>query len=777
MKHFGDFVDVVVEIEIGIQNLAAILLAMHEINNKVYIKFTSNSLLSDTTLNLTCRTNPTSYTNCVNTSISLMDYSFGGQGIQVAIGAVANNLTQAMAAIFQDSDIAQIGYNPGIVRESHLQIRFHICLGSIMSHGDQYTHYIRIAPAISYEGHVLANVIMNNFGWTRVFIISTLDDVDCSDPLLEFEEQATVLGIEIAAKIQIPGNSVDYSTFLSPLISLGPRVIILFMKPANAVPVLEELYISGLIFPGVTILGYTYSSTEDMFPYFSPGMVSHIPQIFRGFIGIASNMNWTQTSSGQAFLHRLQKLPPTVTTFPNGTQICDTAMDDDHSWYYYQAHVNFNDSLPFVCAGLNYSSINASSVYLYAGYVYDAMYTMAYALDTLLYVQGSTEISGKALKDIIIASPPFQGVTGMLSFSSGRTSTKTYGVGDRIAGYSFNLINFNQVSYSSGEGGFKIIGTCAADGSCTFSNISYSTLDNTLPSDHPPDILLRMPKSTANIFNGFAYTLIVLIVVSMAYCYVIKSHDVIRVAQPKLLFWTFVGCLMITGRLVVLMLPISVSQCVARLYMSHLAFYILLGSIIAKLWRLHLLCNVSQYKRVDVSERNALNLFYIGLAATFFYLVLLTSIDPPKVAEDVTIDSTNQRTLVDSCQSSTIAMEYALLAMEIIEIFIAIGLCLATVNAPERVNETSANAYSKLIALFDLPKVCSNIRRIRLPRCVLCADFRLLAVESHRNPNRIWLYLYRYCSDYSCCHHGIEAQILSSRNFSENSGGTCKTVS
>ena len=566
-----------------------------------------------------------------------------------------------------------------------------------MSHGDQYTHYIRIAPAISYEGYVLANVIQNNFGWKRVFTISTLDDVDCSDALIEFDGQASVLGIQIVTKIQIPMKTTDYTSYLNPLSAFLPRVIVVFMKPANAVGVLETLYTMGLLVPGVTILGYTYTSTAGLYPYFSPNMVSSIPQILRGFIGVTSNLNWTQTASGQAFLHRLQNLPPTISTYPNGTtRSCDTAMDDDHSWYYYQAHVNYNASLPFVCAGLDYSILDASSVYLYAGYVYDAMYTMAYALDTLLYVNGATQISGKALKDIIIASPPFQGVTGMISFSSGRTSSKTYGVGDRISGYSFNLINFNPINYANNptSGGFETIGSCESDGACTFSNIVYNTLDNSLPSDHPPDVILHLPQSDANVFFGFAYTFIVLIVLCMAYCYVIKAHDVIRVAQPRLLFWTFVGCLLVTGRLILLALPITSEQCVARLYVSHLALYTLLGSIIAKMWRLHLLCNVSQYRRVDVSERNVNSRFLMGLAVTFFYLVLLTSIDPPQVVYDVTVDATGQSTLIRSCQSSTIAMEYALLAVEIIELFIALGLCLATMNAPERVNETSTNAYS-----------------------------------------------------------------------------------
>jgi hypothetical protein len=79
----------------------------------------------------------------------------------------------------------------------------------------------------------------------------------------------------------------------------------------------------------------------------------------------------------------------------------------------------------------------------------------------------------------------------------------------------------------------------------------------------------------------------------------------------------------------------------------------------------------------------------------FFYLVLLTSIDSPVVTELITISSTDQRTIVNVCKSTTIAMEYALLAVEACAIFLSIGLCLATMDVPDRVNETNMFAYSK----------------------------------------------------------------------------------
>jgi hypothetical protein len=98
---------------VGIQNVAALLMAINEINNKEYVKFTSDALLPNTKLKVTVRSNPTTYTQAVNTSIDLLENSFNGSNIDVAIGAIASNLTQAMSSIFQDSNVAQIGYNQG----------------------------------------------------------------------------------------------------------------------------------------------------------------------------------------------------------------------------------------------------------------------------------------------------------------------------------------------------------------------------------------------------------------------------------------------------------------------------------------------------------------------------------------------------------------------------------------------------------------------------------------------------------------------------------------
>ena len=522
-------------------------------------------------------------------------------------------------------------------------------------------------------------------------------NVDCSDPLIEFTENANNIGMDILRTFQLSKHVQDYSSYITAALYLDPRVIVIFMKPPNAAPFLETAYHLGLLKTDVTVLGTSYTSSPSMYSYFSDP--SLIPEVLKGYIGIASNLNWTTSAAGQAFIRRWQMQSPTVTYSANGTEICNNATDDSGEFYLYQAHIHYNQSLPFVCAGLNFTNIDAANMYLYTGYAYDAVYAAAYGLDDLLYTQKYPSIEMKALKSAIIAQPPFQGVTGAISFSAGRTSISTYGIGDRIAGYNFNVFNFNPSSYSgpTASEGFDVIGTCeASDGLITYTKaMQFNTADNSMPSDHPPDIILTMPDTTVDVLRAFAYLFIGLTTLSLGVCYYFRNTNAIRVAQPSLLFSTLIGCLLVCARLIVATMHLSESVCTARIYFAHLGYYVVLGSITAKMWRMHLLCNVSQYRKVDASERSAWVQFYVGLQIIFLYLVLLTSIEPPEVVNSVSTSVTGQNTIDVTCHLSTVTMEYILLIVEVLLLLFAIGLSLATMKAPERVNEFYINIYGK----------------------------------------------------------------------------------
>ena len=101
---------------IGIQVLQAVIMAIEEINEKKYLQFIYDSLLPNTQLKLVARANLNSYTKSINETISIIR---GGYGVDVGIGAVYDNQTESLASIYQDNNVAQIGYNLGI--------RFSLC--------------------------------------------------------------------------------------------------------------------------------------------------------------------------------------------------------------------------------------------------------------------------------------------------------------------------------------------------------------------------------------------------------------------------------------------------------------------------------------------------------------------------------------------------------------------------------------------------------------------------------------------------------------------------
>lgn len=93
--------------------LAAVRMAAEDINAGKYLKLTSDSILPRTKLLMSVDNSPPTYTSTVLAVVQEVDNAFNGTGINVVIGDVDNIVTQSLASIFQEFDIAQIGYNQG----------------------------------------------------------------------------------------------------------------------------------------------------------------------------------------------------------------------------------------------------------------------------------------------------------------------------------------------------------------------------------------------------------------------------------------------------------------------------------------------------------------------------------------------------------------------------------------------------------------------------------------------------------------------------------------
>ena len=664
------------------QILAAFQMAMREINNKT--DSIGDDILPNTLVRFVAGLNSPSYTNIAIQMLDIMANAFNNTGVDVAIGASANLLTQTMATLLQDNDIGQVGYNPG----------------SLMSHNELYIDYLRTVPPDAYDGKVLADVLVNYFKWSRIVLFYASDDIDSTDTHSEFMDHATTLGLVIIKEIAVSIDTVDFTAFINSMMEYDPRVFILFMPPRNSAAFLLQSHQLGLLKTGVTVIGTSYSMGNSILPYFN--VTSDIPTILKGMLVVTSNLNWTTSSAGADFLTRFQQEIDTISYANDGTPICHTEMDDSNRLYLYQQHMNYNVSLPMVCAGLQFKYINASNVNLLAAYVYDATWAMARGIHTILYSYNDTTLSGSSLKAIMINDTVFPGVTGEISFSSGRTLSATYGIGDRINGNIYSLLNFDPVAYSSSGDAFAPVGTIdPSTGSVILSKpILYNSLDNSEPADSPHSIMTVIPTAVVTIILVFTSLLIVASAVALAYCFYYRLAQQIKSAQPMLLAATLLGCLLAGARAIIATQSLFTSGvCAAGVWFSHLTFYFMLGSIASKMYRLHRVINGNGLKKVVVREIFAVYVFLSGLSALLIYLIVYTSAGTFTPETTYVTALNGQRTYEVHCQTSLPAMQITLYAIEAILLILTIGLLWATSLAPAKVNETSGNLKSNVVKL------------------------------------------------------------------------------
>ena len=673
----------------GIQNLAAIKMAIDELNNKTDGIF--DDILPETQIKFACRVNPTSFTDTAIEVIDLETVAFGGLGIEVAIGALTNNLSQSMSSFLQDMDILQIGYSPG----------------SIMSHNDLYTNFMRTYPSDALDAMWVSEVLVNHYGYQRAAVFSATEDTDSSDSLVEFSENAATIGLNIAVTELFSVDTTDFTSVIEDALQYDPRIIVILAQPANTAAIVEQGYALGLVKEGVMVVGTSYSAPPNVVNYFTNASVSEVATMMKGFVVITPETNWTLSPLGQQFIERFQKIPNTISYNVNGTAICDNATDDDGSFYLYQQHLNYNASQPWMCAGLIHSAFDASNIYLITAYAYDALTAMFMGLHEMVYTEPFPGYHASVMKPVIIEKVAFEGITGNVSFSAGRTSFNTYGIGDRTSGFTYKAQSFNADSYASsgGKTPFLTFGhitestytitpcTPGVDFQCAAP--IYNTANNQPPPDSPPPLRIGLTAAmqmAAFVLDGIAMGLTAM---AMAFCaYFYKNHS-IKSAQPMLLFWTLLGSIFCAARSIVSCSLVSTTVCNARFWLFHLTFYIIMGSIMAKMYRLHLIINAGGMQKVVVSETFALAVFLGGLAFFIVFLIIVDAVGKAFPTQEFTTNVTGQRTYKASCAFVHPEVEYVLFAIEFLMLFGAIGLAWATSNAPKKVNETSNNVRSK----------------------------------------------------------------------------------
>ena len=659
---------------------------------------------------------PTGVTPTALAIANLTRNAFNGAGVDMTIGTKTDSSTEAIAPVLQDADVIQVGYNSG----------------SLMSHNNLFTTYLRITPPSAYDGKFIAQNIQKQFGWNRIAVFTVSDDTDSVDTMTEFSEEAAVSGLNIIVTVMFSLGTTDLSKQIAQAAQFDPRVILVLMPPQSTAMFVQQAYQKGLVKEGVTVIGTSYSAGPDLMTFFNS--TDDVAAMMKGFLIFQANLNWTNTPNGEDFIQRFQSRPASISYAPNGAQICHNNTDDEGWFTIYEQRLNYNASLPFVCSGIVPSTYNAANIANGTGYVYDAFEALARGLDIMVRNATSpiTKVDGRALKRIIVDEVQFEGVTGFVSFSAGRTSIGNYGYGDRVDKLPYVINNFNDAYYVANENPFRAIGyydgdmvytTCDPSTDVHCSEVIFNTVDNSIPSDSPASTYVEIPVSIRNAIITLASIFMFITAVCMSFMCYYRNDSALRALQPLLLLGTLTGCMTCGAEMIVEAMPVAANTCAARAWLIHLSFVLILGSIMAKIYRIHLIINANGLRKVVVSEMFAFHVFLAGLSFFLIYLVILATVGAPIPAESFTLSITGQKTYQSYCKMTQPVVSYVLYALEAAMILTAMGINMAISNAPKKIHVGAAKLRSdsffidKYCIYTVIPLCCSYLGS----RFVLCS--------------------------------------------------------
>ena len=678
----------------GTHYVAAIVMALREINNKT--DGIADKLLANHQLKIAARFPRQNFLEEISAGNELASNVFHGNGVIAVIGTSATSSSIATAKMFANTfrHIPQIGYGAN---------------DSSLGHKDIYPYFLRTIPTDAHDGRILARISKLYFGWNSVTVFSSQDNYG-NDGFLEFQEEASVLGLNIELHVAFLSGITDFGRQINNAIeSKGSlKVFVLLMRSEDAGRLIEQGYELGLFRMGCQILGTEYVLNPATWQAMSAE--ADVSTLMNGVIGVSpfASRNSTQYLN---FVERWRKQAATQWKSPSGLVQCLNTTDDDGGEWLYQGYPTGDASTSkLTCCGVDFRTFaeDGSDIEDIALFAYDAVYALAYGLEFLRF-NGNVSVNyGAHLYDLLVSNVSFNGVTGRVSFGSGNLGTEAYGRGDRVSGMVYHVLNFNPSLYrpydeSTGANGLTVVGTwdndmnkftpCTTATNLVCSDWHFNTIDNSVPVDVLP---VREVQMNAMIKVGLQTGAALCIILTLFFWLVVvlcESHALIKLAQPKMLYIVLLGALCAGLRVFVATLDITDVTCVIGKWLGHVSFALVFGALLMKTWRLGKVIN-SGMRRVKVTVKDIQRMFAIGFFIFCLILLLDTLIGQPHRAYDRHIEGRSDVHLM-KCKNKNPTTTTALFAIEICLMAVAGRLCWATKDVPDAVNDSKYIAMCK----------------------------------------------------------------------------------
>jgi ABC-type branched-subunit amino acid transport system substrate-binding protein len=228
----------------GNQYIAAVLMAVREINNKH--DGIEDDLLPNTKIVVAARSPQRNLIQGALAAKTFIDDVFKGQPIHACVGPVSNDASYSSQLLFSYSDIPQISYGADC---------------DDLSVAATYKYFSRTYPSESFQGRALSKLILNTFDWHYVSIFHS-EDVHYARVASEFELESD--GIKVMELVQVD-VSEDFNKYFQQSQSIGTQIFVLSLTPVDAARFLVEGHTFGLFRPGTQVIGVEELNSPEFY--------------------------------------------------------------------------------------------------------------------------------------------------------------------------------------------------------------------------------------------------------------------------------------------------------------------------------------------------------------------------------------------------------------------------------------------------------------------------------------------------------------------------------
>lgn len=414
----------------------------------------------------------------------------------------------------------------------------------------------------------------------------------------DFQSSLSECALTVVSESIVEYGTTDFSPALSQAKAAETRLFVLLLdQPAMAGQLLEQGFNAGLFREGTAILGTDLITT----PLTWQAIVNkkNIPYIMKGFIGLqySPGLGMMTSPHGQKFISNFIQQPSTEFRRADGTISCrSNSLDDSGDFFLYSLRQNSKS----VCGGLDFSLFNSSgaNIYPFAAHVYDAVYAVAYAVHQLFVVENKTSLSPTDFYSTLLKGTNFDGASGRVAFTAGSSFYPYNNRGNREVGHDYLIYQFNEGLYSTttnGTGAFGVIGMfhsnishlCSPGYQFLNGDLCYEPTFNTIDGSTPvnENVNLTLTFSTevccfvlAGLLFSVASTFVFL-------TYRFRSYKVIHANQREMIYFVLLGAILCAVRILIIGLSVTDATCIAKMWIGHVAFFVLFGVLLRQLWK------------------------------------------------------------------------------------------------------------------------------------------------------------------------------------------------